>query len=102
MINTRHVIQTLHLVDFLQARIYQSRLALKFFASTTETADYLLDAVGLKRAPVLKTGPLQTQQLSDTRRGGLRVIGYAGNSAPDHVDLFHALPDFLGWIKWDR
>jgi hypothetical protein len=68
------------------------------YASTTETADYLLDAVGLRRSAVLKWGPGKTQQLSDTRRGGLRVAGFAGNSAPDHVDLFHALPDFLGWL----
>lgn len=38
------------------------------------------------------------QMLSDTRRGRLRVIGFAGNSAPDHVDHFHALPWVLRQI----
>ena len=36
-----------------------------------------------------------TVLLSDTRAGSLRIQGYAGNSAPDHVDLLHALPDWL-------
>ena len=65
------------------------------FASTTETADFLLTRLGLRRKAILRWGPMRTQQLSDTRRGKLRVMGFAGNSAPDHVDLFHALPDLL-------
>jgi hypothetical protein len=65
------------------------------FASTTETTDFLLERLSLRRKAVLRWGPMRTQQLSDTRRGKLRVMGFAGNSAPDHVDLLHALPDFL-------
>jgi hypothetical protein len=72
------------------------------FASTTETADYLLQKLELKRQAVLKWGPMQTQQLSETIQGSLHVAGFAGNSAPDHVDLLHALPDFLGWIEWRK
>jgi hypothetical protein len=68
------------------------------FASTTETADYLLRTLGLKRQAVLQWGPLKTQLLSDTSQGGFRVVGFAGNSAPDHVDHLHGLPDFLTWI----
>ena len=49
---------------------------------------------------VLRWGPMQTQQLSEVRQGGLRVLGYAGNSAPDHVDQLHSLPDYLEWIDW--
>lgn len=56
------------------------------FASTTETADYLLKELGLKRTAVLKWGPMGTQQLSEARRGKFLLLGYAGNSAPDHVD----------------
>ena len=41
-----------------------------------------------------------TQQLSEVRQGKLLVIGYAGNSAPDHVDLLHALPELLQMIEW--
>jgi hypothetical protein len=70
------------------------------FASTTETADYLLAQLGLRREATLKWGPLQTQQLSEVRKGKFLLLGYAGNSAPDHVDQLHALPDCLKWIDW--
>ena len=69
------------------------------FASTTETADWLIAELGLKRKAVVKWGPRQTQQLSETRAGGFLLIGYAGNSAPDHVDQLHSLPEYLKWFK---
>jgi hypothetical protein len=65
------------------------------FASTTETADYLGLELGLKARPVLRTGPMGLQQLSEIRAGRFLLIGYAGNSAPDHVDQLHSLPEFL-------
>lgn len=69
------------------------------FASTTETADWLLGQLGLKRQPVLKWGPQGTQQISEIRSGKFLLIGYAGNSAPDHVDQLHSLPVYLRWFK---
>jgi hypothetical protein len=69
------------------------------FASTTETADYLLRQLGLRRCATLKWGPMQTQQLSEVRKGRFLLLGYAGNSAPDHVDQLHALPDYLKWLE---
>jgi hypothetical protein len=65
------------------------------FASTTETADWLIGAVGLRRTPVLQWGPRGMQQLSQVRAGRFTVLGYAGNTAPDHVDHLHALPELL-------
>jgi hypothetical protein len=65
------------------------------FASTTETADYLAGQLGLKIRPVLRWGPMGLQQLSEARSGKFLLVGYAGNSAPDHVDELHALPEFL-------
>src|SRR5688500_5300754 len=65
------------------------------FASTTETADFLVRALGLRRAPVLRWGPRGMQQLSEVRSGRLEILGFAGNSAPDHVDHFHGMPEFL-------
>lgn len=65
------------------------------FASTTETADWLLRELQLKRTAILKWGPMGSQQLSEAKRGKFELRGYAGNSAPDHVDLLHALPDLL-------
>lgn len=69
------------------------------FASTTETADWLLAQLGLKRKPVVKWGPMQTQQLSETKAGKFGLIGFAGNSAPDHVDQLHSLPEYLNWLR---
>jgi hypothetical protein len=65
------------------------------FASTTETADWLLRELSLRRRAVARWGPMGTVLLSDTRAGRLRVQGFAGNSAPDHVDLLPALPEWL-------
>lgn len=69
------------------------------FASTTETADWLLDALGLRRTAVLRWGPRGMQQLSEVRAGGFEMLGFAGNSAPDHIDHFHALPEMLGRVR---
>jgi hypothetical protein len=68
------------------------------FASTTETSDELLREWGLTPHPVAKFGPMQTQMLSDVKSGGLEVLGFAGNSAPDHVDQLHSLPVYLRWL----
>lgn len=65
------------------------------FASTTETADYLLQKLTLGRVPVLKWGPVGMQQLSEVRQGGFSVLGFAGNSAPDHVDHLFGLEGFV-------
>ena len=69
------------------------------FASTTETADHLIQALGLRRTPVLKWGPRGMQQLSEVRKGRLEILGYAGNSGPDHIDQFHGMPEFLARVE---
>lgn len=61
------------------------------YASTTETADAILRSVGVMRRARLREGPIGMQQLSETTAGKLIVIGYAGNTAPDHVDHLYAL-----------
>jgi len=65
------------------------------FASTTESADWLLQALGLRRTPVLRWGPRGMQQLSEVEAGRFELLGFAGNAAPDHVDHLHAMPEFL-------
>lgn len=65
------------------------------YASTTETADYLLKELDVPRHAVLKWGPGGMQQLSEAARGRFLLMGYAGNSAPDHVDQLEALPELL-------
>jgi hypothetical protein len=69
------------------------------FASTTETADYILKELGLRRRTMVKWGPKQTQELSEVRAGRFLLIGFAGNSAPDHVDQLHSLPEYLKWLR---
>ena len=65
------------------------------FASTTETANWLLRTLGLRRTPVLRWGPRGMQQTSEVRVGRFEILGFAGNSAPDHVDHLHAMPELL-------
>jgi hypothetical protein len=69
------------------------------FASTTETSDYILNALGLHPRPVLKWGPMGTQELSKVRASKFLLVGFAGNAAPDHVDQLHSLPEYLHWLK---
>jgi hypothetical protein len=69
------------------------------FASTTETADWLLMRLGLRTTAILAWGPMKTQELSEVRAGQFRMVGFAGNSAPDHVDQLHSLPEYLKWMR---
>ena len=69
------------------------------FASTTETADWLLRAVGLRRTPVLQWGPRGMQQLSESRAGRFELLGFAGNTGPDHIDHLHAMPELLARVS---
>ena len=69
------------------------------FASTTETADYLAAQLGMRPRAVMKWGPMGLQQLSELRAGRFLLLGYAGNSAPDHVDQLHSLPVLLKWLR---
>ena len=69
------------------------------FVSTTEAADHLITKLGLKQKPVLKTGPIGMQQLSIVSKGGLNIIGYAGNAGPDHGDHLHAIPAWFKFLK---
>ncbi len=68
------------------------------FASTTETADWLIRALDLRRTPVLRWGPRGMQQLSEVRAGRFELLGFAGNSAPDHVDHLHAMPELVARV----
>lgn len=69
------------------------------FASTTETTDYLIQILGLKRTPVLRWGPRGMQQLSAVKQGRFEIEGFAGNSAPDHIDQFQGMPEFLRKVQ---
>ncbi len=70
------------------------------FASTTETADYLLTRLGLQRKAILRWGPLGMQQLSEMKQGRFTILGFAGNSAPDHIDHLHGMFEFIK-LLWE-
>lgn len=72
------------------------------YASTTECADYLLSQMSLKRESKLTQGPMGMQQLSAVDAGGFHLRGYAGNSAPDHIDFLHAMPAWFGLVFGTR
>ena len=69
------------------------------YASTTECSGFLLAQLGLKPKAVMKWGPLGMQQVSEARAGKLRVLGFAGNTASDHVDHIHATKSWLQMVK---
>jgi hypothetical protein len=35
------------------------------------------------------------QQLSEAKQGRFEIQGFAGNAAPDHIDQFQGMPEFL-------
>ncbi|MEQ1765497.1 MAG: hypothetical protein ABL984_20380 [Pyrinomonadaceae bacterium] len=65
------------------------------YASTTECVDYLLGQIDLKRKPSRRKGPMGMRRLSSVGKRGFHVFGYAGDTAPDHVDHLHAMPYWL-------
>lgn len=68
------------------------------YASTTECTDYLLQQLNLLRRPLLQRASMGMQQLSAVDSFGFHLRGYAGNSAPDHVDYLYAMPAWFGLI----
>jgi len=68
------------------------------YASTTECADYLLSQLALRRHAQLRQGLMGMQQLSAVDARGFHLRGYAGNSAPDHIDFLHAMPAWFGLV----
>lgn len=69
------------------------------FVSTTECADFLVAATGIPRKPVLKAGPLGMQQVGESAQGKLKILAFAGNTAPDHTDHLHGLYHFIGLLE---
>jgi len=66
------------------------------YASTTECVDNLLLTLTLKRKAELREGPIGMQQLSRADTKNLHIRGYAGNTAPDHIDQLQAMS---AWFK---
>ncbi len=79
--------------------ITHSEIVTGAFASTTETADWLLANLKLKRLPVSRTGPMGMQEKSEVRAGKFRLIGYAGQGPEDHMDQFESLPSLVKYLQ---
>jgi hypothetical protein len=66
------------------------------YASTTETASYLLQQQDVPRVSVNQPGPRPNMVLlSRADRNGFHVQGYAGEDKPAHCDQLHAMGDTL-------
>ncbi len=76
-------------------RVTHSEVYPGTYASTTETADLLLKHLTLARRRVLRDGPIGMQQLSEASVGGFLLRGFAGSSAPDHMDHLYAIGELL-------
>ncbi|MCZ6756956.1 MAG: hypothetical protein O7C39_01620, partial [Bacteroidetes bacterium] len=61
---------------------------------------YLLSKVGVRKQPVLEWGPGGMQLLSRADSSGLTILGFAGTTAPDHMDHLHNMSSFLKMI-WE-
>jgi hypothetical protein len=72
------------------------------YASTTESADYLLAQAGVKRRAVTGPGPSRLPRASEARQKGLEVIGCTGTTAAAHIDHLHALPALLERVEPER
>ena len=68
------------------------------YEATFETAEWLLAKLGAKRKAVLKWGPIGMQQLSEASKAGFVVLGFAGNSADDHVDHLYGLDQWYSLV----
>jgi len=61
------------------------------YASTTETAKWLLARIGVSER-TLRRRLFGMDGIAEARSGSFRVYRFAGDAAVDHIDHFHALP----------
>lgn len=69
------------------------------YASTTETADFILEKSGLSGNAVIKWGPGGMQLTRAVHQNGFHLLSFAGNTAPDHIDHFHGMAGFLRYLE---
>lgn len=78
--------------------ITHSQIHPGLYASTTECSNELLRELAIMRRMAVSSGPNGMKLLSLAKRNGLRVFGYAGETAADHVDHLHAMPFWFGYL----
>jgi hypothetical protein len=79
--------------------ISHSRIQPPNYASTTETADYLLQTLGGSRESVSATWPGDLALESRFRRGRLEVYGFSGDTGPDHMKHLQQLWTLLERVR---
>jgi hypothetical protein len=72
-----------------------SQLFTPTYASTVDTADFLLRALGGERAPVSKDWGDGLEELSEWKKGGFRLYSFRGDTGPEHMKHLHNLWRFL-------
>ncbi len=77
--------------------VTHTRIVPSSYASTTETADVLVAAVGGKRGKPTVSFGLPAESEMSLR--GLTILGCVGTTAADHVDHLHALPKLLAQVR---
>jgi hypothetical protein len=65
------------------------------YASTGETADFLIKAVGAKKVPASGEDPPGMKLIAAADKGSFHVRGYAGDTGEEHMRHFHALDHWL-------
>jgi hypothetical protein len=86
--------------------ITHSSIMTETYASTTETADFLINDNGLCRARLHAQGPRADMVMtSRVDAGNLHIQGYAGDDKLAHCDQLHAIGDtLLPWLaaRWGQ
>ncbi|HEY6556791.1 MAG TPA: hypothetical protein VI072_05945 [Polyangiaceae bacterium] len=73
------------------------------YASTTETAEFLLDSQGVERTMTKRQGPLPKMQMTSTAdHGSLHVRGFSGGTIDDHSNHLRSIGDTLWPLLGDR
>ena len=101
LINEEHIDSYLKFAELAVAGkktlvVTHSQIFPGVYASTTECSNYLLTILALPRRLKPSAGPMGMHQASVADAGRFHVRGYSGNTTRDHVDFFHAMPE---WFK---
>lgn len=82
--------------------ITHSSISTPDYASTTETSDYLLGELDLRRTPVVNPTTGTVRLLSEAHRAGFHLRGYSGETGAEHGWHLHALDETLfdDLAKW--
>ncbi len=82
-----------------QLLISHTQLRTENYASTVETADYLISQLGGKREAVTEDWPGGLKLLSKFQKGQCEILGFAGDTGEHHMQHLRQLAVFLERLK---